>query len=476
MSGTGASHAPGFTAQAAALIGTQYVSTGAAIEPRYLQPARYGAGQALAVVKPATTEEVSALAALAQACGIDLITQGAHTGLVLGATPCDAARHVVLSTDRLRQRFELDPLDRVLRVSAGFRLSEINERLHDAGLSFPIDLSADPSMGGMLAANTGGTRMLRYGDVRANTLGLTVVLGEPAGEVLQLEPAWMKNNAGLDFKHLFIGSNGALGVVTEAVIKLHPLPAQRVAALVAPASQEAVWPLYAAAGARLGDTVSAFEGISRRALQLAVAHGAAGPLPFGSDAPDYAVLLELSSPLAASELDLPQVLENFLQAQMEAGLVADAVVGRDEALWRIRHGIGEGLRAHGHVLGLDLSFARAQYWPFVASARTWLAQHLPQVEIADFGHLGDGGVHFNLVWPHGCAFNPRAFDEARAAMYRLAVEEHGGCFSAEHGVGPHVQALYDRYTPPSQAALAQRLVDVLAPRGGFSRARYGMAA
>ena len=465
-----------FVATATGLIGQVHISTGDCIEPRYLQPARYGAGQALAVVKPATTEEVAGLARLARDCGVQLIAQGAHTGLVLGATPQDAARHVVLSTERLRSRFELDPLDRVLHVSAGFRLSEINERLQTAGLSFPVDLSADPSIGGMVAANTGGTRMLRYGDVRANTLGLTVVLGEPAGEILHLEPAWMKNNAGLDFKQLFIGSNGALGVVTETVIRLHALPAQRVAALVAPASRDAVWPLYAAAGALLGDSVSAFEGISRRALELAVAHGAAGPMPFASGAPEYAVLLELSSPLTSRDLDLAQVLENFLETQMEANLVADAVLGRDEALWQIRHHIGEGLRAHGRALGLDLSFARSQYWPFVASARAWLSAHLPQVEIADFGHLGDGGVHFNLVWPHRCEFHAPAFEEARAAMYRLAVEEHGGCFSAEHGVGPHVQAIYDRYTPPSQAAMAGRLVAALAPQGGFSRARYGVPA
>ncbi|MCZ8255785.1 MAG: FAD-binding oxidoreductase [Polaromonas sp.] len=470
-----AAQATGFAAQAAALLGARHVSTGDSIEPRYLQPARYAAGQALAVVKPSATAEVSELARLARDCGVELITQGAHTGLVLGATPADAARHVVLSTERLRERFELDPLDQVLRVSAGFRLSEVNARLQDAGLMFAVDLSADPSIGGMVAANTGGTRMLRYGDVRANTLGLTAVLSEPAGEVLQLEPAWMKNNAGLDFKQLFIGSNGALGVVTEAVIRLHSLPAQRVAALIAPASLAAVWPLYQAAGQQLGETISAFEGISRRALELAAGH-LSTPLPFGSNAPDYAVLLELSSPLNAGMLDLAQALENFLAQQMDSGLVSDAVVGRDEALWALRHGIGEGLRAHGRVMGLDLSFARAQYWPFVAAARTWLTQNLPQLEIADFGHLGDGGVHFNLVWPNAVAFDASAFDAARTAMYRLAVEGHGGCFSAEHGVGPHVQTLYDRYTPAPQARLAQRLVQAVAPHGGFSRARYGVAA
>lgn len=461
-----------FLAQAAQCIGAANVIAGQAIEPRYLKPARYHAGQAFALVKPQTTQQASELVQLAQAAQLQLIVQGAHTGLVCSATPTDADRHIILSTERLRERFELDPLDEVLHVSAGFRLSEVNERLREQGLHFAVDLSADPYIGGMLATNTGGTRMLRYGDVRANTLGLTVVLSHPSGQILDLEGGWMKNNAGLDFKHLFIGSNGAFGIITQSQLKLQRLPNQRVATLIAPCSREAVWSIYQAAKAQLGEFISAFEGISQRALELTLAHRQDETQPFGTYIPEYTLLLELSCNLPTEQLNLAQVLESFLEQQFETGSITDAVLGREEAFWEIRHSIGEGLRAHGHVMGMDLSFPRLQFWGFIDSAKRWLGQHLPIVEVADFGHLGDGGVHFNLVWPHTAPLDPKAFELARLAMYELAVNTHAGCFSAEHGIGPHVQAIYDQYTPSAHLELAQRLSSVLAPRGGFSLARY----
>ena len=191
------------------------------VEPRYLSGSRYGSGAAAAVLRPSSSAEVATLLRLASEHGVQLVTQGAHTGLVKAATP---QGQVLLSTERLKSTFELDPLDRTLRVSSGLKLWDVNARLAEHGLQFPIDLSADPSIGGMLAHNTGGTRMLKYGDVRANVLALEVVL--PSGETLRLGRGLAKDNAQLALQHLFIGSSGAFGVITEATLKLHPLPKQ----------------------------------------------------------------------------------------------------------------------------------------------------------------------------------------------------------------------------------------------------------
>jgi FAD/FMN-containing dehydrogenase len=329
---------PAFLEAARAIVGPEFALAGAAIEPRYLEPARYAPGQAAALLRPATAAQVAELVALAAAHDLTLVPQGAHTGLVRAATPTDACRHVLLATDRLREHFDFDPLDRTLRVSAGYKLSEINERLEAQGLFFPIDLSADPSVGGMLAHNTGGTRMLRYGDVRANTLGLTVVL--PQGQVLQAGRGLQKDNTGLALQQLFVGSSGSLGVITEATLKLHPLPRQRAAALVAPAEVDVVLPLYQALMAsELAGLVSAFEGISKPALQAALEHlGDAGKL-FDGQLPEYALLIELASELPAARLDLNALLQEVLEREFESGRVVDAVIGADEEVWALRHSI-----------------------------------------------------------------------------------------------------------------------------------------
>lgn len=430
-----------FLAQARQVCGDAHVIDGAAIEPRYLQPARYAAGRAAALVKPATGGEAAQLLALAVEQGLRVVVQGAHTGLVRAGTPADAEADVLLSTDRLRERFELDVLDRTVTLSAGWRLSELNERVAPHGLWFPIDLSADPSIGGMLAHNTGGTRMLRYGDVRANTLGLEVALAEPAGQVLRLGQGLQKDNSALALQHLFIGSSGSLGLITEATLKLSPLPRQRAVALVAPGDVDAVFPLYADVMQQWGGLVSAFEGISQAALEAGL-HGQDIGRWFEGRLPAYALLIELSSELPREQLDLPALLHGWLEREFETGRVADAVLDADEAIWELRHRISEGLRAQGKVIGLDLSLPRRHFMAFRERGRAWLAAHHPQLRLADFGHLGDGGMHFNMVWPSDAGPLEAAQEQAvREGLYRLTAEL-GGSISAEHGVGPQLQAAY----------------------------------
>ncbi|WP_077034642.1 FAD-binding oxidoreductase [Pelomonas sp. KK5] len=452
-------------AAAQAICGADYVVDGPAIEPRYLEPARYAPGCAAGLVRPATGEQVAALVRLCIEHALVLVPQGAHTGLVRAGTPTDGERHLLLSTDRLREVFEFDPLDRTLRVSAGYRLSEVNERLAEHGLSFAVDLSADPSIGGMLAHNTGGTRMLRHGDVRANVLGLTAVLGE--GQVLRLGRGLQKDNAGLALQQLLIGSSGALGIVCEAVLRLQPLPRQRAVALVAVSSLDAVFPLYQQVmGSELAGLVSAFEGISRPALEAGVRGGRS---PFEGPLPEYALLIELASELPAARLNLNALLLEQLE-QAFGTLVADAVVGADEAIWGLRHSISEGLREQGRVIGFDISLPRRYFMRFRAEASAWLASEFPPARVADFGHLGDGGLHFNLVWPHGEA--PPDAQRLRDGVYAI-VAALGGSFSAEHGVGPQVQDSYWAWTDPAVQALSGAVERVFDPRDIFGTTCFG---
>ena len=465
----------GFLAEARAVCGEAFVQDGAAIEPRYLQPARYAAGQAAALVRPGHRDEAARVLALAAACGLRVVVQGAHTGLVRAGTPDDVQGEVLLSTERLREVFELDLLDRTLRVSSGYRLSEINERLEPHGLWFPVDLSADPSIGGMVAHNTGGTRMLRYGDVRANTLALEVVLAEPAGQVVRFGQGLQKDNSALALGQLFIGSSGSLGLVSEVTIKLAPLPRQRAVALVAPSSLDEVFLLYAEVMQRWGGLVSAFEGISRAALEAGL-HGQDVARWFDGQLPDYAMLIELSSELPAEQLALGGLLQGWLEQEFETGRVRDAVLDADEAIWGLRHRISEGLRAQGKVIGLDLSLPRQHFMRFRARGAEWLAQRFPQLRLADFGHLGDGGMHFNMVWPADAGEWTAEQELAlRDGLYAL-VAELGGSISAEHGVGPQLQAAYRAHwmrVEPGVLDWARRVQMLWDPHGRMGKVDWG---
>ncbi|MDL5031351.1 FAD-binding oxidoreductase [Pelomonas sp. APW6] len=459
----------GFLDAASAICGEGQVLPGPAIEPRYLEPARYAAGQAAALLRPATADEAARLLPLCAAHGLRVVPQGAHTGLVRAATPDDAQRDVLLSTERLREVFAFDAWDRTLRVSAGYRLSEINERLAPHGLMLPIDLSADPSVGGLVSHNTGGTRMLRYGDVRANTLALRVALAD--GQVVQLGQGLQKDNAQLALHQLFIGASGALGLVLEATFRLAAVPRQQAVAMIAPRSLADVFPFYQRVMARFPSLVSAFEAISREAFAAALASPSEAQRWFAGQLPDYALLLELSSELGADQLDLQALLQQLLEDEFGEAVV-DAVLGADADCWHLRHHISEGLRRRGKVVGFDVSLPRRHFMAFREAGRAWLAEHFAPATLADFGHLGDGGLHFNLVWP---ATEP--LDEAalREGVYAL-VRAHGGSISAEHGVGPQLQQAYWRHTDPAVLALSGDLQGQLDPGALLAHTHWGAAA
>lgn len=426
---------------------------------------RYGAGRALAVARPSTPAEVARVLALCAAHDVRVQPIGANTGLVGASNPDATGEQLVLSLERLTRTIEIDALDRTVLVDAGVTLSRLNAALAPHGLVFPIDLGADPQVGGMVATNTGGTRLLRHGDVRRHLLGLEVALAD--GTLVSGLRRLRKDNTGLDWKQLFAATSGTFGVVTRAVLSVVPLDRQRACALAAASSGAAVLALLARLERSGGGTLSAFEVLSRAALEATLRHGADVRNPFAGELPPYAVLVELSSGLDAARLDLSALLESVLGEALEdeAGGLQDVVLGREEDFWRIRHQVSESLRHEGRVLALDLSVPRSALARFTDAVVERLAASHPFVRVCDFGHWGDGGTHLNLVWKREAAPDDDAelADLLQTSIYDLCVRAFGGSYSAEHGVGPHNQRHYERYADPAVRALCGALKRHLDP-------------
>lgn len=464
----------------AALVGEANVYVDPADKARYETGARYGNGKAAVVVRPASTAEVAAVVRHCAQTGTPLIAQGANTGLVAASTPNESGRQVLLSLERLRGEIVVDRANRTATVGAGVTLQELNEKLAEQGLCFPIDLGANPSLGGMIATNTGGSRLVRYGDVRHNLLGVEVVLADPPGQVLDLMSGLRKNNTGYDLKQLFVGVGGVGGVITRAVVQVHPLPRQTATALIVPTSQEAVLELLIALESEFGDFLTAYEGMSRSTVQSVIDHVPGVTNPFAPEPiPDYCLLVELAATSSREVLgvDLQSALNDFLERQFDV-LVANAVLDGGPDLWKIRHSISESIRHQGKLIAFDIAVPRSSMIDFQKTAREMLASEFPWLRLFDFGHWADGGTHFNIVWPHEAtpAYDSDTVERLRTAIYDLVVRRFGGSFSAEHGVGPYNERFYHRYVSPEAQALAGRLQETLDPRGVLGQVNFGPAA
>ena len=461
------------------LLGDKGVVTRREDMEAYETGARYDRGRAAAVLRPATTEEVSAAVGYCVRSGIGLIPQSGNTGLVSGSTPDESGSEVVVSLDRLTRQFALDVDNRSVRVDAGLRLSELNRRLEEHGLFFPIDLGADPRIGGMTATNTGGSRFLKYGDVRRNMLGLKVVLADEAGTVLDLGSDLRKNNTGIDWKQIFIGTSGAFGIVTECVLNLERLPKQTATAFLVPASGAHVLPLLKAMEERLGAYLSAFEGMSANAIAAAFAHVPALKNPFpGGKVPDYVILAEISRTSSPREGEQPldAVLESVLAEiwEMDEAPLADALVGPPHEIWSLRHALSEGVKHLGKLIAFDLSFRRGDIMVFCDHMKAEMPEKFSGVTVCDFGHIGDGGVHFNLVVAKDSPLLADSTFEQRLRdwVFAVAVEQYHGSFSAEHALGRRNQAYYDLYTPEKLKNMAAGLTTLTSP-GKLGSVRFG---
>lgn len=434
----------------------------------YLHGARYGDGRAICVVRPSTTEEVSAVVALCVNEGVRVIPQGANTGLVGASTPDATGRQVVLSLNRLRHRCDIDAANRTATVDAGVLLHELNDKLEPYGLWFPVDLAADPSIGGMVSSNTGGTRLLRYGDVRHNLLAIEAVLFDPPGEVVHFGKRLRKDNTGYDLKQLFVGTSGSAGIITAATLEVREKPKQTATALIVPASDAAVSMLLSAAESQLGEFLCAFEGLSSSSIHAALKHVPSLRNPFGPEPiPEFVLLIELASCASPvyTGFDISDVLSRFLEDHLDHD-ITNAVLGRGNELWELRHALSEGARALGRIIGLDISVPRSDVMRFRRQALELVARHYPQLQVVDFGHIGDGGLHFNLVWPRetAVAYSEEIVCRLRDDIYDLVVSGFQGSFSAEHGIGAHNFAYYRKFTQLSALRLAGDLQRLLDPR------------
>jgi FAD/FMN-containing dehydrogenase len=435
-----------------AIVGPAGLLVDAADRVAYETPARYAGGTAAAVVRPTTTAQVSAVVGYCVRHGLKFTPQGANTGLAEGSTPDTSGTHLVLSLDRLTTPPEIDAADRTATVGAGVRLSALNAALEPQGLFLPIDLGADPTLGGMAATNTGGARFLRYGDMRRHVLGLEVVLADAAGTTLTLSHGLRKDNAAVALRQLFVGGCGAFGIITQVTLEVHHRPRQTAAALLVPRDAEAVLPLLQAFEVQAGSTLTAFEGMSRAAMTRAIDHVPSLSNPFAGGVPDYALLVELTRTWTPreGEASLDEVLQQIAGDLLERadGPLVDALFGPVEKMWALRHALSEGLRASGPVVGFDLSFRRRDLARFRREAVLMLEADFPDYALCDFGHVADGGVHFNLVGPSQKGLtDPERKAALRDAVLTLAVDGFGASFSGEHGLGRAFQDAYDRFTP-----------------------------
>ncbi len=396
-------------------------------------------GQALAVLRPATTAEVAACVALCARHGVAVVPQGGNTGQVGGATPLGTlpGGEIVLSLARLNRLRALEKLDMVLIAEAGLTLQAAREAAATHGLDLPIGLGSQGSaqLGGVVSTNAGGTAVLRHGNARDLLLGLEVVL--PDGRVWNGLRRLRKDNAGYALRHLFAGAEGTLGIITAVSLRLVPAIAAREMALAAVPSVPAALGLLQALRRAEPSLLSACEYISGDALRLAVDRvpGIRCPLPA---LPPHAVLVEFSASRPGATL-LP-ALEQVLADAMASGLVSDAVFAGSEAhcaaLWRLREALPEAQRATAATVRNDISVPLSAIPALIAQATEACKTLLPGIRPLPFGHLGDGNIHFNLLAPEGM---DRAVFQTHASALTHAVAEVAraldGSFAAEHGVG-----------------------------------------
>lgn len=445
-------------------LGERGVMTDPADLVRYCEPFRGRPGTTPAVVRPADVEQVRAVIGWARRHRVRLLPQGGATGLVGASTPApdgEGPPTVVVSLERMDAPPVVDPVDRTALVRAGTRLSALNEAAGAHGLTLPIDLGADPMLGGMVATNTGGARMVRHGDVRRHVLGLRAVVADDECSVVDDLTTLRKHNVGPSPSHWFVGSGGAFGIITDVAVQLEQLPTSRACAWLVPRSGDAALDALLHLERRHGSWLEAYEVVSAEALDAALAHGATVH-PFGDrPSPPYSVLVELAGDGEGAEDRLVAALEELAAEE----LIEDGVVVDPARAWLPRHAVSEGLRQRGVVLGFDVSVPRPALPSFLRRAREAVPQVAPHAVAADFGHWGDGGVHCNVVLPGVEVVDAELAHRIRDAVLGLTVHEFGGSFSAEHGIGPSNADWWRSATPEGVQRLTRQLKAVFDPLG-----------
>ena len=454
-------------ARLADLLGPQAVRSSAAdMAPHLVDHRKLYQGAAAAVVLPASTQEVSRVLAFCHEHRIAVVPQGGNTGYCGGATPDESGRQVVLALQRLDRLRSVDAANFCLVAEAGCVLARVQQAAGAVGRHFPLSLGSEGScqIGGNLATNAGGTAVLRYGMMRDLVLGLEVVLAD--GQVLSTLSPLRTDNTGYDLKGLFVGSEGTLGVITAACLKLFPAQRSAATAWVSIASPAAAIELLGRLREQGSDRLSTLELVPQVALELVLRHVPGSRDPGTVRAPWY-LLVELT---ASAEEDLDTVLEAALARAADDGLVLDAALARSETqradFWRLRETVPEAQRKAGGSLKHDISVPVASLPAFIAQGSALAEALVPEAYLVAYGHAGDGNLHFNLNQREGA--DTAAF-LAREAPLKRAIHDlvagMDGSLSAEHGIGRLKVGELERYAPPLELELMRRIKQALDPHG-----------
>ena len=431
-------------------------------------------GKALAVVRPASTLDVAAVVKACAASGVSIVTQGGNTGLVGGSTPDASGGQVVLSLQRMNTVRSMDTANLTMTVEAGCILQTLQETAEKAGFLFPLSLAAEGSctIGGNLATNAGGTQVVRYGNARDLCLGLEVVTAQ--GDIWEGLSGLRKDNTGYDLRNLFIGSEGTLGIVTAATLKLYPLPAAQLTAWAAVPSVLHAVALLGLAHKHLGAGLTGFEVMGQFALSLVDRHFPQQRVPLYKDTP-FCVLLENSD--HESEIHARGQFEGLLEMALEQGCVTDAVVAENltqaHQLWHIRESIPLAQAEEGLNIKHDISIAISRIPEFLAVTDALLEKSLPGVRLVNFGHLGDGNLHYNVQAPVGAdgqAFLRDHEDAVNTIVYD-SVARFGGSISAEHGVGSLKLDKLEHHKSPVALAMMRAIKQALDPHNVMNPGR-----
>jgi FAD/FMN-containing dehydrogenase len=424
-------------------------------------------GRTRAVIRPGTTEELAEVVRLCAEANTPIVPQGGNTSMVGGAVPNEDGSELVLSTARLTRVRDLDPVDMTLTIESGVTLKAAQIAAADAGCLLPLSISSEGSaqIGGVLAVNAGGNNTVRYGNARDLVLGLEVVL--PDGTTWNGLRRLRKDNTGYCLRQLFVGSEGTLGIITAAVLKLAPQPKELAVALCSVASAEAALQLFTRFQAHDAASINAFELMSGTGMGFVLKHIPGAVLPLADPAPHY-VLIELATP--RPNAGIRAAMEDVLGQALEDGIITDAAIAESDtqraAIWKLREEHSEAQKREGASVKNDVSVPVSKVPAFIRKATEACAKLIPGVRVVPFGHMGDGNIHFNLEQPIGA--DPAWFleqDHAIMDAVNDVVREYDGSFSAEHGIGKLKPYMMPDWRGGAELALMRRIKAALDPHG-----------
>ncbi len=459
-----------------AIVGASHVLTEGDLSAWEQDWRKRARGKALAVVRPGSTDEVARVVKACAAAGTAIVPQGGNTGLAVGSVPDGSGTQVVLSLTRLNAIREIDAANLTVTVEAGCVLQVLQEAAEKAGFLFPLSLAAEGSctIGGNLATNAGGTQVVRYGNARELCLGLEVVTAQ--GEVWRGTSGLRKDNTGYDLRDLLVGSEGTLGIITAATMKLYPLPAAQLTAWAAVPSLDHAVTLLGLAHQKLGAGLTGFEVMGQFALSLVGKHMPQLRVPFlGDEAAPYCVLLENSD--SESEDHARARFEALLETAFEDGCVTDAVIAENltqaHQLWHIRESIPLAQAEEGLNIKHDISVGVSRIPAFVAETDALLQKEIAGVRLVNFGHLGDGNLHYNVQAPvdgDAKVFLREQEERVNTLVYDQ-VEKFGGSFSAEHGIGELKVHKLEKHKSPVALGMMRAIKGALDPQNVLNPGR-----